>query len=178
MPKLNILRYPDPRLTRIAQPVVRFDAALQLVVDDMFETMYAAEGIGLAATQVDIHEQIVVIDLHENDQPNPMVLINPQIVQLGAEREKGSEGCLSLPDVHEMVERATSIKIQAQKVDGSAFTLEATGLLAVCIQHEIDHLQGRVFADHLSPLKRNRIKAKLVKQDKENQESKDKKSAP
>ena len=159
---LPILRYPDPRLATIAKEVSLLDADIQNLIGDMFETMYAAHGIGLAATQVDRHIRLVVIDLSE-DRTQPLVLINPRITQLGELREKGKEGCLSVPDVQDEVERALSLSVEALDRQGPAFTLQAEGLLAICIQHELDHLNGRVFVQYLSKLKQDRIVSKLRK---------------
>ena len=163
MSQLNILRYPDPRLHTVAKPVAVVDARLKQLVNDMLETMYEAEGIGLAATQVDVHEQLVVIDISEG-RDKPLVLINPAIVWASPEKKINDEGCLSVPGIYDGVERAVAIKVKALGLDGQSHTHEADGLLAVCIQHEMDHLLGKVFVEYLSPLKRNRIKTKMVKQ--------------
>lgn len=161
MALLTILNYPDPRLHTVAKPVTTFDANLKRLVQDMKETMYAAPGIGLAATQVNQHVQLIVIDTSK-DQNDLLVLINPKIVsQSGTQTYE--EGCLSVPGIYETVTRAEQIKVQAQDVDGKTFTLDADGLLSVCIQHEMDHLKGKVFVEYLSPLKRNRIKTKMIK---------------
>jgi len=162
MPKLDILRYPDPKLTTVAKPVKEIDARIKTLVADMLETMYDANGIGLAATQVDVHERVVVIDTSE-ERDEPMVLINPEITWMNDERVKGDEGCLSVPGIYDGVERATEVKVKALDLDGKERTITADGLLAVCIQHELDHLMGKVFVEYLSPLKRNRIKTKLLK---------------
>jgi peptide deformylase len=162
MATLPILRYPDPRLATIAQEVKTVDAGIQTLIADMLETMYAAQGIGLAATQVDHHLRLVVIDLAE-ERNTPLVLINPVITKIGEVRSKGQEGCLSVPDIRDEVERAQNITIQALDAKGVAFTLEADGLLAICIQHELDHLNGRVFVQYLSKLKQDRIVTKLRK---------------
>ena len=162
MATLPILRYPDPRLATIAQEVKVVDASIQTLIADMFETMYAAQGIGLAATQVDQHIRLVVIDLSE-ERDTPLVLINPSITKMGVMRSKGQEGCLSVPDIRDEVERAQNITIQALNAKGETFTLEADGLLAICIQHELDHLNGRVFVQYLSKLKQDRIVTKLKK---------------
>jgi peptide deformylase len=158
---LEILQYPDPRLTVPAQRVEKIDAATRTLIDDMVETMYAAPGVGLAATQVDAHLQIVVIDVSD-DRTDLRVFINPEIT-----RREGAtvnqEGCLSLPGVYDNVERAESVTVTALDRNGARFTLNASGMLATCIQHEMDHLQGRVFVEHLSDLKQNRIRAKLKK---------------
>ena len=163
MTQLTILRYPDPRLNTVAKPVAAVDARLQTLVDDMLQTMYAAEGIGLAATQVNVHERVVVIDVSE-ERDQPLVLINPEIIWASDEKKINNEGCLSVPGIYDDVERALSVKVQALDLDGNTQTHEADGLLAVCIQHEMDHLMGKVFVEYLSPLKRNRIKTKLIKQ--------------
>ena len=165
MPQLTILRYPDPRLHTVAKPVAVVDARLKRLVSDMLETMYEAEGIGLAATQVDVHERLVVIDVSEG-RDKPLVLINPDIAWASAETKINEEGCLSVPGIYDGVERALAIKVTALGLDGQQHTHEADGLLAVCIQHEMDHLQGKVFVEYLSPLKRNRIKTKMIKQSK------------
>ena len=162
MALLNILRYPDARLHKVAAPVTVFDEALKKLVADMAETMYAAPGIGLAATQVDVHKQIVVVDVSER-RDSLVVLVNPEIVESVGVSDI-EEGCLSLPSIYELVERAERVKVRAHDQNGKAFTLEAQGLLAVCIQHEMDHLQGKVFVEHLSQLKQQRIRAKLAKQ--------------
>jgi len=162
MAKLDILRYPDPKLQTVAKPVQAVDARIRSLVADMLETMYDANGIGLAATQVNVHERVVVRDVSEN-RDEPIVLINPTITWMGDERVKGEEGCLSVPGIYDGVERATAIKLSAQDADGKTRELEAQGLFAVCVQHELDHLMGKVFVEYLSPLKRNRIKSKLLK---------------
>lgn len=161
MAKLNILEFPDPRLRTKAQPVTVFDAALKQFVADMFETMYAAPGVGLAATQVDVHQQVLVADMSE-DGDQPLVLINPRILEKGGEQIY-QEGCLSFPGIFADVERALRVKVAAQDVDGKAFELEVEGPLAVCIQHEMDHLVGKVFVDYLSPLKRSLLLKRLEK---------------
>ena len=162
MPILNILRYPDARLHKVAAPVTVFDEALKKLVADMADTMYAAPGIGLAATQVDVHKQVIVVDVSERHD-TLVVLVNPEIVEATGESDI-EEGCLSVPGIYELVERAERVKVRAHDQNGKAFTLEAQGLLAVCIQHEMDHLQGKVFVEHLSQLKQQRIRAKLAKQ--------------
>lgn len=164
MSKLNILRYPDPRLHKIAKPVAVFDERLAKLVADMAETMYDAPGIGLAATQVDVHEQVVVIDTSE-DKSGLTAFINPEILWASEEKQVYDEGCLSVPGIYDGVERPSKVKVRAFNVKGEPFELEADGLLAVCIQHEMDHLQGKVFVEYLSPLKRNRIKTKLQKEE-------------
>lgn len=162
MARLPILRYPDPRLHTVARPVAAVDDRIRALVRDMFETMEAAHGIGLAATQVDVHERVIVMDVSE-DRSQPLVLINPEIVAQSAETALGEEGCLSVPQVFDKVERAARVTVRFLDAEGATRSLEAEGLLAVCIQHEMDHLQGRVFVEHLSPLKRNRIRSKLQK---------------
>jgi peptide deformylase len=161
MALLEILHYPDKRLRTVAQPVEVVDDSIRSLVDDMFETMYAAPGIGLAATQVNVHKRVIVMDLSA-EKNEPLCLINPEII--GSEGvEQTEEGCLSVPDIFETVERAERVVIKALDRDGKEFTLEADGLLAVCIQHEMDHLQGNLFVDYLSPLKQMRVKKKLQK---------------
>jgi len=168
MAKRNILSYPDARLHTVAKPVQGIDARIKTLVTDMLETMYAANGIGLAATQIDVHERLVVIDVSE-DRNEPLVLINPEIVWASDEKVLNEEGCLSVPGIYDGVERSTSVRVQALDADGELRTVEADGLLAVCIQHEMDHLLGKVFVEYLSPLKRNRIKSKLLKLQREEQ---------
>jgi len=158
---LTILEFPDKRLRTVAEEVAQVDAGIQKLVDDMLETMYAAKGVGLAATQVNIHQRIIVIDVSEN-KDQPLCLINPQVIASDGV-EQSEEGCLSVPGFFEKVSRAEHIKISALNRDGERFELEARDLLAVCIQHEMDHLQGKLFVDYLSAFKRNRIKAKLDK---------------
>jgi peptide deformylase len=161
---LNILRYPDPRLHKVAKPVTVFDERLAKLAADMAETMYEAPGIGLASSQVDVHEQLVVIDISE--EKNALVAyVNPEIIWASEEKQVYDEGCLSVPGVYDGVERHSRIKVRAQDVKGEFFEVEAEGLLAVCIQHEMDHLKGKVFVEYLSPLKRNRIKTKLIKEE-------------
>ncbi|WBY00144.1 peptide deformylase [Ramlibacter tataouinensis] len=162
MALLPILRYPDPRLHTVARPVQAVDAQIRQLVADMLETMYDAHGIGLAATQVDVHERVVVIDVSE-ERNRPLVLINPQIVWASEDRQVNEEGCLSVPGVYDGVERAGAVRVTALDDHGQPRTIEAEGLLAVCIQHEMDHLLGKVFVEYLSPLKRNRIKSKMLK---------------
>ena len=162
MAKLHILEFPDPRLRTIAKPVEQVDASLRQLVDDMFETMYAAPGIGLAATQVNIHQQLLVLDVSE-DHSRPLVFINPEILRAEG-HQVYQEGCLSVPGIFADVTRADRITVEALDREGKAFTLEADGLLAVCIQHEMDHLAGKVFVDYLSPLKRELVRKKLAKQ--------------
>ena len=166
MTQLTILRYPDPRLHTVARPVLAVDARVRKLAADMFETMYESDGIGLAATQVNVHERLIVIDTGpERDQP--LVLINPEIMWASDERKIGDEGCLSVPGIYDGVERSTAIRVRALNLDGNQQTHEAEGTLAVCIQHEMDHLLGKVFVEYLSPLKRNRIKTKMIKQQKD-----------
>ncbi|MDD2544858.1 MAG: peptide deformylase [Burkholderiaceae bacterium] len=162
---LPILCFPDPRLHKLAQAVPAVDARIQTLVADMLDTMYDAHGIGLAATQIDVHERVVVIDVSE-ERDQPLVLINPEITWASAEKQLADEGCLSVPGIYDGVERSTSVHVRALDAQGQSHTVEAEGLLAVCIQHEMDHLLGKVFVEYLSPLKRNRIKTKLVKQNK------------
>jgi len=164
MALLNILRYPDPRLHKIAQPVSEFGARLATLVADMAETMYDAPGVGLAATQVDVHERVVVIDVSETHDAL-LVFVNPEITWASEERQVYDEGCLSVPGIYDGVERPARVKVRAQDAKGDFFEMECEGLLAVCIQHEMDHLMGKVFVEYLSPLKRNRIKAKLQKEE-------------
>ncbi|SHE19983.1 peptide deformylase [methanotrophic endosymbiont of Bathymodiolus puteoserpentis (Logatchev)] len=158
---LSILEFPDPRLRTVAKPVKEVDKALGGLVDDMFETMYEAHGVGLAATQVNVHQRIIVIDISE-EKDQPVCLINPEIMDSLGE-EESDEGCLSVPGIFEPVTRAETIKVKALDKRGESFELEADGLLAVCIQHEMDHLLGKLFVDYLSPLKRQRIKKKMQK---------------
>ena len=163
MTHLTILRYPDPRLHTVAKPVAVVDKRLQTLVDDMLQTMYAAEGIGLAATQVNVHERLIVVDVSDK-RDQPLVLINPEITWASDEKKINDEGCLSVPGIYDGVERSVAVKVQALGLDGKTQTHEADGLLSVCIQHEMDHLMGKVFVEYLSPLKRNRIKSKMIKQ--------------
>ncbi|WP_036172712.1 peptide deformylase [Massilia sp. 9096] len=170
MALLNILRYPDPRLHKVAKPVTEFGERLEKLVADMAETMYDAPGVGLAATQIDVHERLVVIDVSEtHDQL--MVFINPEIVWASPEKQVYDEGCLSVPGVYDGVERPARIKVKAVDQFNKPFEVDADGLLAVCIQHEMDHLMGKVFVEYLSPLKRNRIKTKLQKEERAMRES-------
>lgn len=166
MSLLTILRYPDPRLHKIAKRVTVFDARLKQLVADMAETMYEAPGVGLAASQVDVHEQLIVIDTSDT-RSDLRVFINPEIVWASQEMQLYDEGCLSVPGVYDGVERHAKVKVRALDADGKSFELEAEGLLAVCVQHEMDHLKGKVFVEYLSPLKRNRIKAKMLKEERE-----------
>jgi peptide deformylase len=165
MALLQILEFPDPRLRTRAQPVAQVDAALRKLVDDMFETMYAAPGIGLAATQVNVPKRLLVIDVSEK-RDQPLVLINPEILAREGVEET-EEGCLSVPGVFDKVTRAEKIRVRALDREGAQFEMETDGLLAVCIQHEIDHLDGKLFVDYLSELKRTRIRKKLEKERKE-----------
>ncbi len=162
MPLLPILRFPDPRLKKIAEPVHRVDDSIRRLARDMAETMYEAPGIGLAATQVDVHKQVIVIDASET-RDQLLVLVNPQLVESSG-LQLGEEGCLSVPGIYDKVERAEHVVVRYLDLDGKAQTVSAEGLLAVCLQHEIDHLQGLVFVDHLSSLKQMRIKSKMLKQ--------------
>ncbi len=162
MAKLPILHFPDPRLRTKAKPVAVVDDAIRQLIKDMFETMYDAPGIGLAATQVNHHIRLVVMDLSE-EKNQPMVFINPKVTPLTQEKAPYEEGCLSVPSVYDVVDRPTMVRIEALNEQGEAFSLETDGLLAVCIQHELDHLEGKLFVDYLSSLKRQRIKAKLQK---------------
>lgn len=164
MALLPILAYPDPRLRTKAKPVERFDDELSRLIDDMFETMYQARGIGLAATQVDRHVQLIVMDLAgEDEEPAPRVFINPTVTPLTDERAPYQEGCLSVPEVYDTIERPTLVRINALDRNGAPFEIEAKGLLAVCIQHEMDHLNGVLFVDYLSALKQDRARAKVKK---------------
>ncbi|MDO9436460.1 peptide deformylase [Hydrogenophaga sp.] len=165
-PLLPILCYPDPRLRTVAKPVETVDDRIRQLLERMFATMYDANGIGLAATQVDVHERVIVIDVSES-RDEPMVLINPVIEWASPETRKGEEGCLSVPGIYDGVERSTAVRVRALDGEGQERTLEAQGMLAVCIQHEMDHLLGKVFVEYLSPLKRERIKSKLVKAQRE-----------
>jgi len=165
MSRLTILEYPDPRLRTRARPVERFDVALERLIDDMFETMYEAPGIGLAATQVDVHQRLIVMDLSE-DRSAPLVFINPEVL----EREgtaKTEEGCLSVPGIFDDVQRAARVRVRAQDQSGAAFERDLAGVVSVCLQHEMDHLEGKLFVDYLSDMKRDRIRKKLDKERKE-----------
>ncbi len=168
MALLDILCYPDPRLHTVAQPVPVVDDALRAFIADMFETMYEAHGIGLAATQVNFHQRLIVIDVSE-ERNQPQVLINPELVWQSDDRVKGEEGCLSVPGIYDGVERARAIRVKALDAQGQSREIEAEGLLAVCIQHEMDHLLGKVFVEYLSPLKQGRIKTKMLKAQREQQ---------
>lgn len=162
MALLSILRYPDARLHKTASPVTVFDEALKTLIRNLTETMYEAPGVGLAATQVDVHKQVVVLDVSER-RDALVILVNPEIVDASGVSDI-EEGCLSVPGVYDIVERAERVKVRAYDQSGKQFTLEAQGLLAVCIQHEMDHLKGKVFVEHLSQLKQQRVRAKLAKQ--------------
>lgn len=166
MARLPILVYPDPRLHTVARPVAQVDDRIRRLVDDMVETMYAADGIGLAATQVDVHERVVVIDT-SSERNQPRVLVNPEITWRSDEHAVAEEGCLSVPQIYDKVERAARIRVRALDRDGQPFEFEADGLLAVCVQHELDHLAGKVFVEYLSAFKRDRIRTKLVKRARE-----------
>ncbi len=165
MPILQILEFPDHRLRTKAKPVKEVNAHIKQLVDDLLETMYDAPGIGLAATQVNIHKRVVVIDTSE-EKNNPLVFINPELTILNGEEKEYDEGCLSVPGFHETVSRPQQVQVKALDRDGEAFELEAQGLLAVCLQHEVDHLNGRLFVDYLSALKKQRIRRKLEKEHK------------
>lgn len=162
MTVLYVLHYPDDRLRTVAKPVVTVDAEIQQLVADMLDTMYAEEGIGLAATQVNVHQRVVVIDVSE-DRNEPMVFINPEIIARSGDTSY-EEGCLSVPQSYGKVERAAEVTVKAQDKNGNTFELKADGLLAICLQHELDHLVGKLFIDYLSPLKRDRIRKKLEKE--------------
>jgi peptide deformylase len=166
MALLTILRYPDPRLHTVAQPVTAVDDRIRQLVDDMLETMYAAEGVGLAATQVDVHERVIVMDTSET-RDKPLVLINPEIVARSEDLSVNEEGCLSVPAIYDKVRRHARVAVRALGRDGQVFEREAAGLTAVCIQHEMDHLVGKVFVEYLSPFKRDRIKSRLLKRSRE-----------
>ena len=165
---LPILRYPDPRLHTVARPVEAVDERIRELVGRMFATMYEAKGVGLAATQVDVHERLIVIDVSET-RDQRLVLINPEIEWASPETRKGEEGCLSVPGIYDGVERSVAVRVRALDEQGRSRVIEAEGMLAVCIQHEMDHLLGKVFVQYLSPLKQNRIRTKLVKAQREAQ---------
>ncbi len=169
MALLTILEFPDERLRKKARPVETIDAGTRQLIDDMFETMYAAPGIGLAATQVDVQQRILVLDLSE-EKNAPLALINPELLEKHGQAET-DEGCLSVPGIFEKVKRAEKIRIKAQDRDGNPLELEAEGLLAICIQHEMDHLEGKLFVDHLSPLKRQLARKKLKKEQRQREAS-------
>ena len=162
MAQLQILRYPDPRLHKVARPVAMVDARIERLVGDMLESMYAAEGVGLAATQVDVHERVIVIDVSDA-RNDPCVLINPELIARSDEMTFGDEGCLSVPEIYDKVPRHARVTVRALDRSGSSREFDAEGLLAVCVQHEMDHLLGKVFVDYLSPLKRSRIKTRMLK---------------
>jgi peptide deformylase len=168
MAQLPILIYPDPRLHTVARPVAAVDGRIRQLVDDMLETMYAADGVGLAATQVDVHERVIVMDTSEN-RDRPLVFINPELVRRSEEMAFSEEGCLSVPATYDKVARHAQVAVRALGRDGEAFELDADGLTAVCIQHEMDHLVGRVFVEYLSVLKRDRIRTRMLKRARESQ---------
>ncbi len=168
MARLPILRYPDPRLHTVARPVVAVDDRIRALAADMLETMYAENGVGLAATQVDVHERLIVMDTSDS-RDRPMVLINPEVVWASDELAVAEEGCLSVPQVYDKVERHARVKVQALDRDGRPFELDAEGLSAVCVQHEMDHLRGKVFVEYLSLLKRDRIRTKMLKRTRDEQ---------
>ena len=166
---LPILCFPDPRLHKVAKPVAAVDDRIRALTQDMLATMYDASGIGWAATQIDVHERVIVIDVSE-ERNEPLVIINPEILWASDEKQLGEEGCLSVPGIYDGVERSVQVKIKAQAAQGNSREIEADGMLAICIQHEMDHLMGKVFVEYLSPLKRNRIKTKLLKQQRDARE--------
>ena len=166
MALLTILCFPDPKLHTVAKPVQAVDARIKTLIADMLETMYDAKGIGLAATQVDVHERLIVIDVSEG-RDVPLVLVNPTLIWTSPDTHMNEEGCLSVPGIYDNVQRHDEVKVEALDGDGNNRLIEADGLLAVCIQHEMDHLMGKVFVEYLSPLKRNRIKTKMVKAQRE-----------
>jgi len=168
MPTLTILRYPDPRLHTVARPVAVVDERIRRLVDDMLETMYAAEGVGLAATQVDVHERVIVMDTSEQ-RDRPVVLVNPEILARSEELAVNEEGCLSVPQIYDSVERPARVTVRALGRDGVPFQLDAEGLAAVCVQHEMDHLVGKVFVEYLSAFKRDRIRTKMLKRARDEQ---------
>jgi peptide deformylase len=170
MAQLPILRYPDPRLHIVAKPVEQVDARIRQLVDDMLQTMYEAEGVGLAATQVDVHRRVIVMDTSEQHD-EPRVLINPELVKVSDEMMVGEEGCLSVPTIYDAVPRHARVRVRALGRDGRPYEFDAEGLTAVCVQHEMDHLLGKVFVEYLSPLKRERIKTKMMKKTREEQKA-------
>ncbi len=170
MALLDILRYPDPRLHTVAKPVQEVDDAVRRLVADMLETMYAAEGVGLAATQVNVHQRVIVLDTSEAHN-QPLVLINPEIVWRSDEITLGEEGCLSVPLIYDRVQRHARVRVQALDRDGQTRAIDAEGLTAVCVQHEMDHLVGKVFVEYLSPLKRDRIRRKMIKRTRDEAEN-------
>ena len=172
MALLTILQFPDPRLHKVAKSVADVNERIQTLATDMLETMYEAKGIGLAASQVDVHERVIVIDVSE-DRDQALVLINPELVWTSAETHLNEEGCLSVPGIYDGVTRFDAVKVRAQDASGKTRTIDADGLLAVCIQHEMDHLMGKVFVEYLSPLKRNRIKTKMLKAQREERDERE-----
>lgn len=168
MALLPILRYPDPRLHTVARPVAQVDARIRELVDDMLHTMYEADGVGLAATQVDVHEQVIVMDTSE-ERDAPRVLINPEIIARSDDMAINEEGCLSVPTIYDRVERHARVTVRHLDREGQSQQFEAEGLTAVCVQHELDHLRGKVFVEYLSPLKRNRIKSKMLKKSRDDE---------
>ena len=169
MAQLHILRYPDPRLHTVAKPVAQVDERIRQLADDMLATMYEADGVGLAATQVDVHERVLVMDTSEG-RDQPRVLINPELIARSDELINGDEGCLSVPQIYEPVQRHARVTVRALDRDGNTYSFDAEGLTAVCVQHEMDHLMGKVFVEYLSPLKRERIKTKMLKRSREEQQ--------
>jgi peptide deformylase len=168
MALLPILRYPDPRLHTVARPVAEVDGTIRQLVDDLLETMYAADGVGLAATQVDVHQRVIVMDTSP-ERDRAVVLINPELVAASEEMALSEEGCLSVPQIYDKVERHARVTVRALNRAGEPFEMEAEGLSAVCVQHEMDHLLGKVFVEYLSPLKRDRIRTKMLKRTREEQ---------
>jgi peptide deformylase len=168
MAQLSILRYPDPRLHTVAAPVKEVDDRLRQLIDDMLETMYEAEGVGLAATQVDVHQRVIVMDTSE-ERDEPRVLINPELIAVSEEMVIGDEGCLSVPTIYDAVQRHAKVTVRALDRNGQPYEMAVEGLAAVCVQHEMDHLMGKVFVEYLSPLKRERIKSKMLKRSREEQ---------
>ena len=168
MALLSILRYPDPRLHTVAAPVKEVDDRLRQLIDDMLETMYEAEGVGLAATQVDVHQRLIVMDTSE-ERDEPRVLINPELIDVSEEMVVGDEGCLSVPTIYDAVQRHARVTVRALDRNGQPYEMAVEGLAAVCVQHEMDHLMGKVFVEYLSPLKRERIKSKMLKRSREEQ---------
>ena len=170
MAKLHILRFPDPRLHTVAEPVAEVDSRIRQLVDDLLETMYTADGVGLAATQVDVHERVIVIDTSDA-RDDPRVLINPELVARSAEMTFTDEGCLSVPAIYDKVQRHAKVTVRSLGRDGRPQEFEAEGLLSVCVQHEMDHLMGKVFVEYLSQLKRDRIKTRMLKKAREDERS-------
>ncbi len=166
MAQLPILRFPDPRLHTVAKPVEQVDERIRSLAADMLETMYASDGVGLAATQVDVHERLIVMDTSEK-RDRPMVLVNPELTWASEEMAVAEEGCLSVPQIYDKVERHARVRVRALDRDGNPFEIDAEGLSAVCVQHEMDHLRGKVFVEYLSPLKRDRIRTKMLKKTRE-----------